>query len=384
MICPRCKSTNEEKASQIRVAICFKNFSAWKGISHIGLGVTAHTNAEVLKSRGIETVVFPVRHNVDIVDDIRDYNKQHPGKPLTHVVISAPWLSTLDVTSMIEHFNGTQFAIISHSNVGFLQADPQGVRLFRQDVELARSHKNLRVGGNSRKFVAWADEAYEANSVYLPNLYPVKQRPHKTFQSTWLDTTEPLRIGAFGAVRVQKNIMSAAAAALVLREWTGVDTEFYLSTGREDESGGRVLLNAVRQMTGDIPGFTLIEKPWSPWGNFKELVGKMDLLINASYTESFNMVTADGVALGVPSVVSDAIEWAPEEWKAKSDDVLDIAATGMNLLYANERERLLGCKALHKHNEEGVTAWQEYLVPSEPCEHINWFDRLRETVRGWF
>jgi hypothetical protein len=32
----------------------------------------------------------------------------------------------------------------------------------------------------------------------------------------------------------------------------------------------------------------------------------MHLLIQVSYTESFNMVTADGVLEGVPSVTSDA------------------------------------------------------------------------------
>ena len=37
----------------------------------------------------------------------------------------------------------------------------------------------------------------------------------------------------------------------------------------------------------------------------------MDLLISFSYTESFSMVTADGVAEGLASVASDAIDWAP-------------------------------------------------------------------------
>ena len=58
----------------------------------------------------------------------------------------------------------------------------------------------------------------------------------------------------------------------------------------------------------------------------------MHLLLQPSYTESFNMVTADGVAEGVPSVVSHAIDWAPEHWKAMMDDVLDIARVGRYLL----------------------------------------------------
>ena len=54
----------------------------------------------------------------------------------------------------------------------------------------------------------------------------------------------------------------------------------------------------------------------------------MHLLMQPSYTESFNVVTADGVAEGVPSVVSDAIDWAPDNWKAPVDDAHAMARRG--------------------------------------------------------
>jgi len=84
------------------------------------------------------------------------------------------------------------------------------------------------------------------------------------------------------------------------------------------------------------------------------------LLLQPSYTESFNMVTADGVAEGVPSVVSEAIDWAPEHWKAKSDDVLDIARIGRHLL-SDTRAAHDGYEALQHHNCEGLKAWMGYL-----------------------
>ena len=77
----------------------------------------------------------------------------------------------------------------------------------------------------------------------------------------------------------------------------------------------------------------LVLNGWQSWPKFRKTVAHMHLLLQPSYTESFNMVTADGVAEGVPSVVSEAIDWAPEDWKADVDDVLDIARTGRKLLF---------------------------------------------------
>ena len=51
----------------------------------------------------------------------------------------------------------------------------------------------------------------------------------------------------------------------------------------------------------------------------------MHVLLQPSFTESFNVVTADGIAEGVPSVVSDAIDWVPRRWMAKADDPRDVA-----------------------------------------------------------
>ena len=59
-------------------------------------------------------------------------------------------------------------------------------------------------------------------------------------------------------------------------------------------------------------------------------------------------MTADGIAEGVPSVVSRAIDWAPEHWKADVDDVLDIARVGRQLYDA--RATADGWKALVSFN----------------------------------
>ena len=94
---------------------------------------------------------------------------------------------------------------------------------------------------------------------------------------------------------------------------------------------------------------------------FRRTVGSMHLLLQPSYTESFNMVTADGVAEGVPSVVSSAIDWAPEDWKADVDDSLEIARVGRRLLY-DPVAACDGRRALLRYVADGLMSYKSFFA----------------------
>jgi hypothetical protein len=178
-----------------------------------------------------------------------------------------------------------------------------------------------------------------------------------------------LRIGAFGATRPQKNLMSAAGCALQLHEELKVDTEFWVSGGRL-EGGGQTILNSVRAMINGIPGITLKELGWATWPQFRDVVRKMHLLVQGSYTESFNMVTADGISEGVPSVVSDALDWCPEYWKAYSDNVPDMARVGRQLIF-DPQAPLDGMTHLEEHNSSSFHAWCDWLGVNSDIPYIS-------------
>ena len=113
-------------------------------------------------------------------------------------------------------------------------------------------------------------------------------------------------------------------------------------------------------LTQNVPGVELKLYPWGSWPEFRRFVRTMHLLIQPSYTETFNMVTADGAAEGVPSVVSNAIEWAPEHWKADVDDQIAIAQVGRRLLTDPHAARD-GLRALQTHNVAGFNLWNQYI-----------------------
>lgn len=328
----------------------YKNFAASKNVSHIGLGVAALNTQKVLRSLGVKA-------DVESISDANALSASLSRTPRTHVVISAPWIASTDLQKLIQSQPETQFFVNCHSNVGFLQADRNGIKLFREGMELETGTHNFHMAGNSERFANWVKNAYGSPCCWLPNLHYLNS--HTPAAHIHSPSDGALRIGCFGATRPLKNILSAAGAALEIGRDLRRPLEFWLSAGRT-EGGGDLIQGAVQNLLGGLPGVTLKWNGWQTWPNFRQLVGTMHLLLQPSYTESFNMVTADGVAMGVPSVVSDAIDWAPDYWKADVDDVLDIAKSG-KLILTHRNAAQDGLTALKQHNTRGSQAWAQGL-----------------------
>jgi hypothetical protein len=332
------------------VIISYKNFPVAHAVSHIGLGVSALNTSKSLKAAGITTDVWAILNCQTIADKI----KTSPIRP-THVIISAPWLPTLDLQNLVFSHSDIQFVVVCHSNVGFLQADPQAITNFRQDLDLEQGALNFTAAGNSNRLCDWVNASYGRPCTYLPNLYFMGDQK-LTYRRPW--SGGPLRIGSFGAIRPLKNNLSAAAAALSIANDFNVPVYFYLNVSRVE--GTSTVIRSIESMLKGAPNITLVKEDWHHWPTFRQLIRSMQILIQPSYTESFNMVTADGAAECVPSVVSDAIEWAPDYWKAEVDDVLSITRIAEQLLH-NMHSGVEGFQALQAYNSKGLVAWKKFI-----------------------
>jgi hypothetical protein len=339
-----------EQLTVTSVAFAYKNFSTGWDVSHTGLGVAALNTAKVLRREGFRTNVWAVSSAAGLREKLL-------ANPAGHVVIAAPWLPSADLAALAAEFNDTDFSVNCHSNVGFLQADRNGVQLIRELMELETGSHNIHLAGNSERFCNWVRSAFGAPCLYLPNLYYLAgpaHWPHRSFSGG------TLRVGIFGATRPLKNLMSAAAGALDLARNLHTPLELWLSEGYA-EAGGETVLAAVKEMLHSLPNVHLILNGWQSWPVFRRTVAHMHLLLQPSYTESFNMVTADGVAEGVASVVSDAIDWAPRDWKANVDDALDISRVARRLLL-DPRAPEEGFRALENYVSAGIQSYKRYLT----------------------
>lgn len=342
---------NTMTITPFKLMLCPLNYAGWSQVSHTGLGVSALNTAKVLRSSGINVVVRPVR-------DIADLKAKLAAEKPTHCVINALWLASNDLAGVVHLNSHIAFAVLVHSNIAFLQVEAKGIALLRDAVDLeTASVGNFTVAANSRSGVRGMQDAWECSATYLPNLYYLDstvraQRPK------WQGGT--LRIGAFGALRPLKNPTGSAFAALAIASNLGADLEFHINTGRNDGGWADRLVKAVDAIFAGLPNARVVKNQWSPWADFRRLVRHMHLLLQPSFTESFNVVTADGVAEGVASVVSDVIEWAPRWWQSPPDNTQEIARTGRALL-TDSHTGVDGVAALTAHNIDGITQWCAWL-----------------------
>jgi glycosyltransferase involved in cell wall biosynthesis len=338
-------------SAERRVVITYKNFPVAHHVSHIGLGVSALNTAKVLRENGIATDVWPILSAKDLAARIAAANPRP-----THVVVAAPWLPTLDLQAfLIFRYPDIQFAVVCHSNVGFLSADPTAITNFREELNLEQGSLNFSCAGNSKRFVRFIQSSYERPCIWLPNLYYLEAGGGSQ-RRKWSGGT--IKIGSFGAVRPLKNNLSAAAAALEIAEKLHTDVNFHISVGRVE--GGYTVVRAIEAMLNGSPRVTLVKDQWYQWPQFRSLIRSMNLLIQPSFSETFNMVTADGAAESIPSVVSDAIDWAPDDWKAEVDSPDSIARIGRRLL-SDEFAGMEGFAALQRHDAAGLIAWKQWL-----------------------
>lgn len=343
-----------------RVALVYKNFGAVKGLSHIGLGVAALNTMRTLRTLGYDVQVWPASTVKDVEARLaleqEDAHRQ--GRhPISHVVIAAPWIQTLALQALLGNHPDVQFAVVSHSNVGFLQADPDGIRLLREGMDLSLGTHNFIVAGNCNKFVRAWTTMYGRGMQHLPNLYDCSTIKPVGLRPPW-HPGGTLRLGVFGAVRPLKNMVTAAAACIELAASMRADVEIWVSSGRNE--GGAVVPRAIEQLTARVPGVTLREAGWRSWPEFRTLVARMHALVNVSYTESFCMVAADGIAEGVASSVSGALDWCPSSWYANNDDATEVAAVTRRLL-GDPRAVDEGQAALRAYVAAGAREWCAYL-----------------------
>lgn len=337
-------------SSERRVVITYKNFPVAHHVSHIGLGVSALNTAKLLRQIGIHADVWPILGAKDLAQRIQATNPRP-----SHIVIGAPWIPTLDLQAyLVFRFPDIHFAVVCHSNVGFLAADPQAIKNFREDLDLEQGALNFFAAGNSQRFCTFIQQSYQRPCTWLPNLYFMEDTAPK-IRRLWTGGT--LRVGSFGAVRPLKNTLSGAAATLELAERLNTDAEFHVSVGRVE--GGYTVVRSLEAMLCRSPRVKLIKEEWFQWPQFRHLVRSMHVMMQPSFSESFNMVTADGAAESVPSVVSDAIDWAPASWKAEVDDAADIARVARTLL-TDPESGADGFRALQLHNAEGIAAWKAW------------------------
>jgi hypothetical protein len=141
--------------------------------------------------------------------------------------------------------------------------------------------------------------------IYLPNYYPQEYK-FKFFDYN----KEYVDVSCFGAIRPLKNHVTQALAAIKFANKIGKKLRFHINTGRVEQKGDSVL-NNLKGIFGHLfdSGHQLVNHTWTPREEFIKICSKMDIGMQVSFSETFNIVAADIVTQGVPIVGSSELPW---------------------------------------------------------------------------
>lgn len=300
--------------------ICKKNYN-YGFVSHTrrssGLFNSTKFVADALNNHGIEADVVEVVDNNCIDREVTLY------KP-TDVVIEALWVVPEKFRILKKLHPHVKWHVHIHSNIPFIANEGSAMEWILEYLK-----HGVKVIANCKKAY---DGLYSLigsdNLLYLPNVYPSK------FTAPKWKHRDHIHVACFGAIRPMKNQLIQAIAAIEFAKDMGKPLHFHINGTRVENSGGGSVLKNLKALFEKTPNVKLVEHNWHEHDQFIETLKHMDIGLQVSLSETFNIVTADMVSAGLPVVTSDMIDWVSNDCHADTSDVLDIKAV-MNDMWHN-------------------------------------------------
>lgn len=298
-----------------------------------------------LRDDGLESQIVEVNDNNDID---REINKYKPDI----VVIEALWVVPEKFPVLQGLHPTVEFFVHLHSDMPFLAIE--GIAM---DWIIRCAAINVGIIANSQEsFEALKPIVPENELYFLPNVFLSEMHPpHFHKNKTHVD------VGCFGAIRPLKNHLLQALAAIEFANDFGLPLRFHVNVGRIETGGEPVLKNLV-QLFQDIPNATLCQDRWFDPTDFdKHLYENIDIGLQVSLTETFNVVTANYVSMGLPVVVSKEVKWCSFLSKAIDNSLPDIVAK-MHRAWRNSLLVKLNQFYLKSSSKYAAELWYRFVM----------------------
>jgi hypothetical protein len=263
-----------------------------------GLFNSASFVVKFLSETGFDAKLVPVVDSNSIDKVVTEYDPHV-------VIIEALWVPPAKFVELlkIDRHKKRRWIVRIHSKAPFLANEGLATRWIHQYTKIKGTR--IEIAPNTKELTNQLHSAFpEGKFTYLPNVYYKKDfspRPYR--EGKWID------VGCFGAIRPMKNTYQQALAAIEFAESKGKRLRFHVNSSRVEQKGENVLKN-LQALFEDSP-HDLVEHMWYRHDRFLREASKMDVGMQVSFSESFNIVTADFVTAQVPIVASDDISWMP-------------------------------------------------------------------------
>lgn len=329
-----------------------KNPYSYGGFSS-GLYNSATFVKDMLLKNSIEAKLVEVVDNDSIDREVTLF------KP-NYVIVEAIWVVPSKFEVLTNLHPSVKWIIRNHSDFPFLANEGIVVDWMLRYLNYPTVFISNNLKETNDIFIKLAGRPFTRDFsnkiIYLPNYYPVNFNvPAKKFEKKdWID------IGCFGAVRPLKNVLNQAVAAIEFGKQINKKIHFHINGGRI-ENGGEPVLKSIRTLFRHHGQNTLIEHEWMSHDHFLVVCGKMDIGMQVSYSETFNICAADMVQMNTPIVVSKEIRWAANIFKADINissiiDKLKFVWRFKNFPFLNSNR-----KKLAKYSQKSEKVWLDFL-----------------------
>jgi hypothetical protein len=351
--------------------ICKKRTTHYGHLKSSGLLNSARMVVDALCDIGIKSKL------VDVIDGNCIDREVHSFKP-THVILEAFWCPPYKLKELVKLHPKVKWTVRNHSKIPFLAGE--GIS-FKWAKEYSEIGENYILTSNSSEAVKDFN-LIDIPCGFTPNIYnDIKLHDdHKNHTLIFEILHEiehfitgtshheikhhsnkrKINISCFGAIRPFKNQLLQAMAAIHYANSKNKILKFHMNAERVEMGGEQVLKNIKNLFDGSK--HSLIEHPWMDRPDFLELIQKMDLGLQASITETFNIVTADFVKCGVPFVASADIDWAPDYTIADPHSITSILERIEHVMSMDKKE--IQHDAIHKilkYNRQALNEWINFL-----------------------
>lgn len=244
-------------------------------------------------------------------------------------------------------FPNIQIFVHVHSHLPFLTEEGNGVMKINEYISMG-------VGVIYNCYEAWSCLKYLGvkNSYLLENIYLFEQFTQLKEEDEFLD------VACFGSLRSMKNQPMQAMAAIMAAESMNKKLRFHMNLGRNE--GGNAVRSTLTSIFDAFQQHELVRVDWMEQKEIIQYCRKMDLGMQLSMTESFNLVAADYTSAGIPMVVSNEIRWAFGEFSSCTFPHDIMARIGMAI--KNKTQIVsMNSQNLKDHNEKAIKQWSDFL-----------------------
>lgn len=306
-----------------------------------------------LDKKGIISLVKEVNNKEDIASEISLFNPDF-------CFIEALWLDPNDIKDLALIYPNIKWIVRIHSKVSFLATEKVAYEWLAKYEMLRKEGINISIACNNYEAFCDIRKLYK-KVYYLPNIYYPSSEIEYDNGEIKEKSKKNLHVGCFGALRVLKNHTQQAIWAIEFANGMNKKLHFHINIPDDEVTSPGPILRNLRAIF-DSNKHELHEHRWTDHDAFLELIKTIDIGMQISFSETFNIVAADFVYCNVPIVVSEEITFVHPMCQVDYSNRKDVMS-GLRWAYYGKFINLhkINKMLLKKYNSRSTNIWLEFL-----------------------